>query len=98
MKPISHYCPKINDFLGEMTPKGWGGKKTTINDQIQLNQLLDDHHFGYITKLKKRKKEKRNYNHDTMATSTPTILFSEIFKHSQKKKEKKIVKRKKESF
>jgi hypothetical protein len=48
--------------------------------------------------LKKRKKEKRNYNHDTMATSTPTILFSEIFKHSQKKKEKKIVKRKKESF
>jgi len=43
--------------------------------------------------LKKRKR-KKNYNHDTMATSTPTILFSEIFKHSQKKKEKKNVKRK----
>lgn len=54
MKPILHYCQKINDFLGEMTPKG-GKKKKTINDQIQLNQLLDDHDFGYIKKLTKKK-------------------------------------------
>jgi hypothetical protein len=42
----------------EKWPQKKKNNKIYQNDQIQLNQLLDDHHFGYITKLKKKKKKK----------------------------------------